>query len=160
MYDLHFQLNYPYILRETWFMSEDNILIAAKLKELRKAHGYTQDFVAANIDVKQPTYQQYESGKRKPSTTSLYKLANFYGLTTDELLKLCIPLDKEIYFDAPETTIRTLEEAELTSYGSSEKFKKFSAWEIQMLFYFSKLSETSQKELIEYAKFKIEQEKK
>lgn len=141
-------------------MKDASTQIGKKLKELRKAHGYTQTYIASNIDVKQPTYQQYESGKRIPSTPIVYKLANFYGLTTDELLKLCIPLDNDIYYDAPEKTERTLEEAELSSYGSSKKFDKFSSDEIQILFYFSKLSAEARREIIDFAKFKASQERK
>ncbi len=141
-------------------MDNANEQIGAKLRELRTSRGYTQTFIASNIDVQQPTYQQYESGKRRPSATALYKIANFYGLTTDELMKLCMPLDGDIYYEAPQLTDRTLEEAELTSYGSSERFNKFSAEEIQLLFYFSKLSKESQQEILDYARFKISREKK
>ena len=140
-------------------MNETNVQIANKLKELRKSHGYTQEYIAANIDVTQPTYQQYESGKRRPGTTSLYKLANFYGLTTDELLKLCIPLDDDIYYEAPAQTARSLEEAEFSSYGSSKRLESFSPEEIKLLFYFSKLSKASKEDLIQYAKFRAAQDR-
>ncbi|SEK70731.1 Transcriptional regulator, contains XRE-family HTH domain [Butyrivibrio sp. ob235] len=135
-------------------MENTNNQIGKKLKELRITHGYTQDYIASNIEVKQPTYQQYESGKRRPSSTMLYRITNFYGLTTDELLKLCIPLDNEIYYDAPEMTARTLEEAELTSYGSSKRLAKFSANEKQLLYYFSKLNKDAQRDIIAYTKFR------
>ncbi|WP_026494369.1 MULTISPECIES: helix-turn-helix domain-containing protein [unclassified Butyrivibrio] len=136
-------------------MDNDNEKIANKLRELRSIHGYTQSYIAANIDVKQPTYQQYEAGKRTPSIISLYKLANFYGLTTDELLKLCVPLDNEIYFDAPDYTSRTLEEAELSSFKSDSRHSGLNNLELQLLYYFSKLDKESKNELIEFAQYKV-----
>ncbi len=140
-------------------MDKSNSGIANKLRELRISHGYTQNFIADNIDVKQPTYQLYEAGKRTPKAETIYKIANFYGLTTDELLKLCMPLDNEIYYDAPKATNRTVEEAELASFSSAERVSELKKNEVELLFYFSKLDDAAQKELIDFAKFKLSQQK-
>ena len=35
--------------------------------------------------IKQPNYQQWESGKRRPSSETLEKFANFFGVTMDYL---------------------------------------------------------------------------
>jgi DNA-binding XRE family transcriptional regulator len=49
-----------------------NNLLPQKLKELRKAHGYTQDYVASICDVARQTYSHYETGKRTPSSEILF----------------------------------------------------------------------------------------
>ena len=41
-----------------------NQLLPAKLKELRKAHGYTQDYVASALEIVRQTYSHYETGQR------------------------------------------------------------------------------------------------
>ena len=140
-------------------MDKSNSEISNKLRELRISHGYTQSYIADNIDIKQPTYQQYESGKRTPNVTTIYKIANFYGLTADELLKLCIPLDNDIYYDAPLPTKRSLEEAELVSFSTADRVSELKANEVSLLFYFSKLDEDEQKEVIDFTKFKLSQKK-
>lgn len=71
--------------------SKDRKLLADKLKELRLAHGYKQAVIAGAIDIKQATYSNYELGKRTPGSVTLYRIASFYGMSADDLLKLSIP---------------------------------------------------------------------
>ena len=56
-----------------------------RLKELRLRKGLTQKEIAEVVGIKQPNYQQWESGKRKPSSETLEKFANFFGVTMDYL---------------------------------------------------------------------------
>lgn len=56
------------------------------LLEIRKNAGITQQDVADAIDVSRPTYAQYESGARGMNTDILIKLADFWGVSTDEIL--------------------------------------------------------------------------
>ena len=56
-----------------------------RLKELRLKKGLTQKEIAEEFGIKQPNYQQWESGKRKPSSETLEKFANFFGVTMDYL---------------------------------------------------------------------------
>ena len=57
------------------------------LKALRKSKGFAnaKDFCDA-VGISFNTYQNYETGKRVPTTEMLVKLADFYGVTTDYLL--------------------------------------------------------------------------
>lgn len=52
----------------------DNLL-GKRLKELRNVYNYSQDYVAEVIEKTRQTYSHYETGRRKPSTETLYKLA-------------------------------------------------------------------------------------
>ena len=60
--------------------------ISDKLKTLRKSHNYTIQAVSDGIGIAVRTYQNYEYGQREISSEALFKLADFYGVTTDYLL--------------------------------------------------------------------------
>lgn len=45
-------------------------LLPQKLKELRKMHNYTQDYVAEALGIVRQTYSHYETGKRMPDAES------------------------------------------------------------------------------------------
>jgi len=57
-----------------------------KLKELRKARGYTQKDIAERLDVSLVTVGSWESGASKMSEEHLVKLAKFFKCSTDEIL--------------------------------------------------------------------------
>ncbi len=141
-------------------MINENELVANKLKELRIAHNYTQEDIAANIGVTQPTYNLYETGKRKLSIIAGFKLAHFYNLTLDELMELAVPLDNEIFYDSPSATARTLEEAEFLSFAGSENTKDLRKDQIDVLFGYEKLSKEHRASVSEYIQFLLSQERK
>ena len=58
--------------------------ISEKLKTLRKNHNYTIQAVADGIGIAVRTYQNYEYGQREISSEALFKLADFYHVTTGE----------------------------------------------------------------------------
>ncbi len=58
------------------------------LKELRLQYGYTQTDVAKQLNIKQNTYSQYETGARELSLDTLIALAKLYDTSTDYLLGL------------------------------------------------------------------------
>lgn len=57
-----------------------------QLKKIRKERKLTIQAVSNGAGIPIRTYQNYEYGKREISAEALYKLANFYGVTTDYLL--------------------------------------------------------------------------
>lgn len=135
-----------------------NELLAKKLKELRKAHSYTQDYVAAVLGVVRQTYSHYENGVRTPNSESLYKLAGLYNISVDDLIQLTLYLDRDIHFDAPTSSQSGEELSDFLAYFNNPKNqKKYSLCsfaEKEMLYYFQKLSENDRQELIEFAKIK------
>ena len=56
-----------------------------RLKSLRLQAKLTQTEVADKVGVSQPQYARWEAGKRKPSSETLEKFANFFGVTMDYL---------------------------------------------------------------------------
>lgn len=57
-----------------------------KLKELRKSKGISQEQAANALNISVRAYQNYEYGQREPNIEMIFKLADFYGVTTDYLL--------------------------------------------------------------------------
>lgn len=57
-----------------------------RLKELRDQKGLYQKDIASFLNVAVSTYSYWENGTYEPDQTSLSKLADFFGVTTDYLL--------------------------------------------------------------------------
>ena len=56
------------------------------LKELRKSKKLNQKDIADYLGITQQAYQKYEYGTSEMSGSTITKLADFYGVTTDYLL--------------------------------------------------------------------------
>lgn len=135
-----------------------NTAISGKLKELRKAIGYTQDYVAYSLGIVRQTYSHYETGKRTPSSEIIYKLAKLYDIPADDLLQLILVPDENTYYDAPAPSPATNELSDFLEYvNNPNNYKKFhllNHLEKQLLYYFEKISEDDRKEIIEFTKIK------
>lgn len=59
-----------------------------RLKNERKLHHYTQEFIAKKIGVTRAAYSAYESGKRQPNFGILKGLAKILNVSTDYLLEI------------------------------------------------------------------------
>lgn len=57
-----------------------------KLKELRLKANLTQKEIAEKLNISQPAYQQWESGRRKPTLTTLEMFSDFFSVSIEELL--------------------------------------------------------------------------
>ena len=57
------------------------------LKELRLSAGYTQQEIADVLQIDRSTYAYYEAGKTEPNMQKLKKIANLYGLSSDDLIE-------------------------------------------------------------------------
>lgn len=139
------------------FMGNKNFL-GSKLKELRKAHNYTQDYVASVLGVVRQSYSHYETGKRMPSPEVLYKLAGLYDISIDELMHLTIDIDRQEYFEAPVPTPETDEINEFLSFCNEHpnktRYQFFTIEEKRLMFYFEKLNASDRDEIIEIARLK------
>ena len=133
-------------------------LLSQRLKELRKVNNYTQDYVAAVIGTTRQTYSHYETGRRKPSTETLYKLSGLYNISVDDLLHLSVELDRNVYYEAhgPSKTSEDLS-AYLENFNDPRNQKKFqynSNLEKELLYYFQMISDHDKREIIEFTKIK------
>lgn len=127
------------------------------LKQLRMANNFTQDYVAAALGITRQTYSHYETGKRKPSTETIYKLSILYHISANDLLHLSFPLDSNVFYEAPsEQTNDNLSDYldYFNTPGNKKKFKYNTNLEKELLYYFEKVDDTDKKELVEIAKIK------
>ena len=60
--------------------------IAQNIRRLRKAKGLTQPQLAAEVGLTQKRISDYELSKSTPAIDALPRLANFFGITVDELV--------------------------------------------------------------------------
>ncbi len=58
------------------------------LKQLRLSRLLTQEAVARAVGVTQQTVATWEKGERYPQLTQMAKLAQFFGLSTDEITRV------------------------------------------------------------------------
>lgn len=73
-------------------------MLAQKLKELREKKGISQAELANVLDVAQQTVASWEKEKSSPNYDILQKIADYFHVTTDELLGRETPgyfIDKE-----------------------------------------------------------------
>ncbi|MBO6297399.1 MAG: helix-turn-helix transcriptional regulator [Lachnospiraceae bacterium] len=133
-------------------------LLAQRLKELRKVSNYTQDYVAAVIGSSRQTYSHYETGRRKPSTETIYKLAGLYNISVDDLLHLTMDFDRNVYYEAPGPSQSSDDLSAYLEYfndpKNQRKFQYNTNYEKELLFYFQKMSDADKKEMIEISKIK------
>jgi len=57
-----------------------------RLKKCRLEKGWTQECLSSMLNIKRPTYAKYETGENMPDYTTLIKLADLFGVSTDFLL--------------------------------------------------------------------------
>ena len=68
-----------------WVINVQKIL-SERLRECRKAKGYTQGQVAIYCGITEKAYQNYELMTRKPQIEILIKIADLFDVTIDYLV--------------------------------------------------------------------------
>lgn len=72
-----------------------------KLKEIRTSKGISQLQAAKDLNLAPNVYGRYENGQREPSYIVLVAIADYFGVTIDELLGRSSPeQDKETHDEA------------------------------------------------------------
>ena len=61
-------------------------ILAQNLFILRKQRNLSREAVARALEMSAMTYQRYEKNLRDPTAPVLVKLADFYGVTLDQLV--------------------------------------------------------------------------
>ncbi len=70
--------------------------LSRNLFALRKQRKLSREAVARALEMSAMTYQRYEKNLRDPTAPVLVKLAEFYGVTLDQLVGLApLPLEEE-----------------------------------------------------------------
>lgn len=60
--------------------------LSENLFALRKSKGLSREAVARKLEISARTYERYEKNLRDPDAPLLVKLADFFGVTLDELV--------------------------------------------------------------------------
>jgi transcriptional regulator with XRE-family HTH domain len=63
-------------------------MIGDRLKQLREEKGYTQEYIAEYLGVKQQTYSRYENNVSEPDIETIHKLVKLFNVSADYLLGL------------------------------------------------------------------------
>lgn len=63
-------------------------MLENRISEVRKAKGYTQEYVADQLGVSRQAVTKWESGSSRPNTENLLKLADLFDMTIDELVNI------------------------------------------------------------------------
>lgn len=133
-------------------------LLAKRLKELRKANSYTQEYVASYLNIIRQTYSHYETGRNTPSTEMLYKLATLYSIPVNDFLQLTIITDHDSYNEAPPLSPYVHELSQYLDFTTNpmneKKLKYLNKKERELIYYFGMISPEDQEEIIEFIKIK------
>lgn len=62
--------------------------IGDRIKKLREENGLMQQDVCNTLDIEQSTLANYENNRRVPKTDILIKIANYYGVSLDFLVRM------------------------------------------------------------------------
>ncbi|MBD5549756.1 MAG: helix-turn-helix transcriptional regulator [Lachnospiraceae bacterium] len=72
---------------------------AEKILNLRTEYGYSQETLAEKLNVSRQAVSKWESGATLPETDKIITLSNFFGVSTDYLLKDNIQLNSHDSLD-------------------------------------------------------------
>lgn len=62
------------------------IIVAERIRELMKENGLNQVQLAEKVGIKQNTISSWLNGKKEPSITSLWLLADYFDVDVDYLI--------------------------------------------------------------------------
>ncbi|MBD5134248.1 MAG: septum formation inhibitor Maf [Clostridiales bacterium] len=69
--------------------------LATRMRELRKAAGFTQELAAQKLNISVPTYCRYEYAQREPGASTIAAIAQLYHVSTDYLLGVSEPMPEK-----------------------------------------------------------------
>ncbi|MFA9377841.1 MAG: helix-turn-helix transcriptional regulator [Lachnotalea sp.] len=137
----------------------NDTILAKRLKELRKAHNYTQEYVASYLNIARQSYSHYETGRNIPSTETLYKLATLYSIRTEDLIQLTMEGKLNTYYDTPVISTTVNELSLFLDYindsYNEKKLKHLNSKEKELLYYYEKLTLKDQEDILDFIRIKV-----
>ena len=112
------------------------------LRELRKSHGYTQEFAASSLGVSRQAYSHYENERAIPPNDTCYKIAKLYSIPVEMLIELSLQTTHSEFSDTPHTDTRELDDflEYIDTEKNKERLKNLTNREKQVLYYFNHIS--------------------
>ena len=92
------------------------MILADKIINLRKKAGWSQDELAAQLNVTRQSVSKWEGAQSVPDLERIVKLSRIFGVTTDYLLKDELE-SEELNAAEPESTLRRVTMEEASRYG-------------------------------------------
>lgn len=77
-------------------------MFAQFIKQQRKKHNLSQEYIAEKLGISRPTYMQIEQGRRDVMVTEAIKLAEIFGITLDDFLASHEAKEPEIILEKEE----------------------------------------------------------
>ncbi|MBR2579370.1 MAG: helix-turn-helix transcriptional regulator [Clostridia bacterium] len=124
-------------------------IISDTIKSIRRRRGNTQKEVADLFGVDRSTYCYYELGKIKPDIATIMKLSNIFGVHYTGIL--------ESEYNSEKYANKNLKAGDVSADIS--RFSDLDNEEKCLLFAFRLASESSRREMIEFALSKIKDKK-
>lgn len=141
-----------------------NNMLGQYLKNLRRTYGYTQEYVASQLNIIHQTYSHYETGRIIPPTDALYNLAKLYHIPPEELMRLAVTHndlsdDTQIPISSSSMELSNFLEY-IEAPSNQKKFKYLTRREKLFLYYYQQLDFDHQDEMTEILKIKYNFQKK
>ncbi len=79
-----------------------NVEIAQRLASLRREKGYSQEALATELGLSRQAVSKWERAESQPDTGNLIALADLYGVTLDELVRVEADIADDVRFEETE----------------------------------------------------------
>lgn len=76
-----------------------NVEIAQRLADLRRKRGFSQEGLAAELGLSRQAVSKWERAESAPDMGNLMALADLYGVTIDELLRVDADIADDVRFE-------------------------------------------------------------
>jgi len=79
-----------------------NVEIAQRLAELRRERGFSQEGLAEQLGLSRQAVSKWERAESAPDMGNLIALADLYGVTLDELLRVSPEVEEDVRYESQE----------------------------------------------------------
>lgn len=79
-----------------------NVEIAQRLAELRRERGFSQEGLAEQLGLSRQAVSKWERAESAPDMGNLIALADLYGVTLDELLRVSLEVEEDVRYESQE----------------------------------------------------------
>ena len=73
-------------------------ILKSNLRHMRKQHRLTVTEAAIRFDTRRGTYSAWEEGRSHPPAKKLIAIADYYGITVDELLRVDLTMTYAVHW--------------------------------------------------------------
>lgn len=136
-----------YNATDVWDFNYDKLPV--KLRKLRQLENYTQKYIAQRLNISRQSYTNYESGRVRPDINTLTALSDIYGIPFEYFFEdypknehpFIVQIQRMASYSKEFTDFYEQKE-------NMSRYNSLSRKEKELMFYFKKLNEDMQKELL------------